>query len=95
MFKRKLKKNLDKSIEKLNDNIEKSNLHELSYVLGSKWEIIKRNLLAGIFRGIGIGIGVTLITAIIIIILRKILLLNIPVIGEYIGDIVDIIEKSK
>ena len=62
LFKRKLKKNLDKSIEKLNDNIEKSNLHELSYVLGSKLEIIKRNLLAGIFRCIGICIGVKLIT---------------------------------
>lgn len=91
MFNRKL----DKKIEQLNNNFEKSNLEELSYILGNKLEIAKRNLLAGILRGIGIGIGFTLITAIILIILQKIVLLNIPVIGEYIGDILDIIEKNR
>lgn len=91
MFNRKL----DKKIEQLNNNFEKSNLEELSYILGNKLEIAKRNLLAGILRGIGIGIGFTLITAIILIILQKIVLLNIPIIGEYIGDILDIIEKNR
>ena len=62
---------------------------------GSKKEIIKRNLIAGIFRGVGIGIGVTIITAILVIILQKIVTLNIPVIGEYIADIVEIVEKSR
>ena len=88
-------KKLDKKIDQLNNNFEKANLEEISYILGSKLEIVKRNLLAGILRGIGIGIGFTIITAIILMILRKIVMLNIPVIGEYIGDIVDIIEKSR
>lgn len=88
-------KKLDKKIDKLNENFAKSNLEEISYILGNKFEIAKRNLLAGILRGIGIGIGFTLITAIILIILQKIVLLNIPVIGEYIGDLVDIIEKTR
>lgn len=91
MFNRKL----DKKIEQLNNNFERSNLEELSYILGNKLEIAKRNLLAGILRGIGLGIGFTLITAVILIILQKIVLLNIPVIGEYIGDIIDIIEKTR
>ena len=43
----------------------------------------------------GIGIGVTIITAILIILLQKIVTLNIPVIGEYIADIVEIVEKGK
>ena len=90
-----LNKKLDKKIDQLNSNFEKANLEEISYILGSKLEIAKRNLLAGILRGIGIGIGFTIITAIILMILRKIVMLNIPVIGEYIGDIVDIIEKSR
>ncbi len=88
-------KKLDKKIDELNNNFAKANLEEISYILGSKLEIVKRNLLAGILRGIGIGIGFTIITAIILIILRRIVMLNIPVIGEYIGDIVDIIEKSR
>ena len=57
--------------------------------------MIIRNLIAGIFRGIGIGIGVTVITAILIYILQKIVTLNIPIIGEYISDIVEIVERSR
>lgn len=88
-------KELDKKIDELNKNFEKSNLEEISYILGNKLEIAKRNLLAGILRGVGIGIGFTLITAIILAILQRIVVLNIPIIGEYIGDILDIIEKTK
>ena len=62
---------------------------------GSKKEIIVRNLVAGIFRGVGIGIGVTVITAVLVFLLQKIVTLNIPVIGEYIADIVEIVEKSR
>lgn len=95
ILKRKKYNILNKSIETLNETLEKGNLHELTYILGSKKEIIKRNLLAGIFRGVGIGIGVTVITAILVIILQRIVKLNIPIIGEYISDIVEIVQKGK
>ena len=71
------------------------NLYDLIYVMGSKKEIIKRNLLAGIARGIGGGIGFTIITAVIIYFLQRIVRLNIPIIGEYINDIVEIVQKTK
>ena len=51
--------------------------------------------MAGIFRGIGIGIGVTIITAILVSVLQKIVMLNIPIIGKYVSDIIAIVEKSK
>lgn len=96
MFIKKKKYNLlNKSIQNLNESIQKSNIHELVYILGSKKEIVQRNLLAGIFRGIGIGIGVTVVTAMLVYLLQKIVTLNIPVIGEYIADIVEIVEKSR
>lgn len=96
MFIKKKKYNLlNKSIQNLSESIQKSNIHELVYILGSKKEIVQRNLLAGIFRGIGIGIGVTVVTAMLVYLLQKIVTLNIPVIGEYIADIVEIVEKSR
>lgn len=85
---------LNKNIDKLNKILEDKNLQELIYILGSKREIFKRNLYAGISRGIGIGIGVTIITAILVVILQKIVTLNIPVIGEYIAQIVEIVERN-
>lgn len=95
LIKRKEVNLLNYSIEKLSKILEEGNFSELAYILGSKKEIIKRNLIAGIFRGVGIGIGVTIITAILVMILQKIVTLNIPVIGEYISDIVEIVQKSK
>ena len=86
---------LNKNIEMLNNTLRDSNIVELLYVLGKKKEIVKRNFLAGIFRGIGIGIGVTIITAMIVIFLERLVKLNLPVIGEYITDIVNIVENGQ
>lgn len=86
---------LNNSIEKLSDALQKGNIEDLTYLLGSKKEIIVRNFLAGIFRGVGIGIGVTVISAILIMILNRIVALNIPLIGKYVTDIVEIVEKSR
>ncbi len=46
-------------------------------------------------KGIGIGIGFTILTAILLIILQKIVTLNIPVIGDYISDIIEIVENKR
>ena len=86
---------LNASINLLLEAFQKSNVEEWVYIFGNKKEIIKRNLFAGIFKGVGIGIGVTIITAILIILLQRIVALNIPVIGEYITDIVDIVQRSR
>ncbi len=86
---------LNNSINNLIEAFQKSNIEEWTYIFGSKKEIIKRNVIAGIFRGVGIGIGVTIITAILIILLQRIVALNIPIIGEYIADIVEIVQRSR
>ena len=86
---------LNKNIDILNNSLKENNVFELAYILGKKREIIKRNFLAGLFRGIGIGIGVTIITAMIVIFLERLVKLNLPVIGEYITDIVNIVENGQ
>ena len=85
---------LNKSIDKLSKMLEEMNFREIIYVLGNKKEIIKRNLLAGISRGLGFSIGFYLITAILIYILQYIVKLNIPIIGKYISDIVEIVQAK-
>lgn len=90
-----LRRKLEKRIEQLNDLIQKANLQEISYLLGNKKELFFRNVLAGIGRGIGIGIGFTIITAVIIYFLQRLVRLNIPIIGEYVADIVEIVKQNK
>ena len=79
-------KDLVEKIDKLIDLLKKRE---------NKKEIIISNIIAGISRGIGIGIGVTIITAALILFLRHLVTLNIPVIGSYIADVVEIVEKSR
>lgn len=83
---------LNNNIERLLRFLEKKRIEQLVELLGSKKEIIKRNFLAGIFRGMGFGIGVTIVTAIIIYILQKIVRLNLPWIGNFFTEIVEIVE---
>ena len=83
---------LNYNIERLLKFLEKKNIEELVYILGTKKEIAKRNFIAGIFRGMGVGIGVTIVTAIIIYFLQRLVRLNLPWIGRFITDIVEIVE---
>jgi len=83
---------LNDNIEHLLKFLEKKNIEELVYILGTKKEIAKRNFIAGIFRGFGVGIGVTIVTAVIIYFLQRLVRLNLPGIGRFITDIVEIVE---
>ena len=96
MFKRnKIEKLLLENIDKLNKSLQRNNFLDLVELLGDRKKLFIRNFSSGIFKGIGIGIGVTLITAILLILLQKIVALNIPVIGEFIADIVDIVHNNR
>ena len=88
-------KKLEEAVESLNNILQKSHIEDISYYVGSKKRMFWSNFWAGIFRGIGIGIGFTIITAIVIILLRKIVMLNLPIIGDYLVDIIDIIKSNK
>ena len=91
----KLLKGLEKNIENLNNNLTKNNILELSEIIGNWKKLIWRNFISGIAKGVGIGIGFSIVTAIIIIILQRIITLNIPVISQYIADIIEIVQLNK
>ena len=82
-----------KEIDKLNKNLERTRIYEIAEILDSKSKMFFRSVLSGI--GKGIGIGFYLITAVLIWLLQYIVRLNIPVIGKYISDIVDIVELNR
>lgn len=86
---------LEKNIEKLNQSLIKNKWIELSEIIGNWKKLIWRNFISGISKGIGIGIGVSIITAIILMTMHRIITLNIPIISNYIADIVEIIETKR
>lgn len=87
-------KKLKKQLEELNKKIEISKLNEYVLLMGDTKRLLWKNFISGISKGVGTGIGFTILGAIVLIILRKIVLLNIPVIGRYLKDILDIVEST-
>ena len=81
-------------IDSLNKKLLENNIVDIATLLGNRKKLLITNLIAGISRGVGIGIGVTVFSAILVALLRKTVTLNIPIIGEYIADIVEIVQKS-
>lgn len=93
--KSKLEKKLLIQINKLNYTLNKNKVLDLVELAGNSKRYLVRNFMSGILKGIGIGIGFSIITAIIIYLMQKIIKLNIPVISQYISDIVEIVERTK
>lgn len=94
-FNNKILKGLEENIKNLNNNLTRNNILELSEIIGNWKKLIWRNFISGIAKGVGIGIGFSIVTAIIIIILQRIITLNIPVISQYIADIIEIVQLNK
>ena len=51
------------------------------------------NVLAGMGRGVGFAIGMTVLAALILFFLRRIV--NIPFLGKFIAQLLDVVEKQR
>ena len=74
--------------------LEKARIAEYTQLLNRPWKLIWTNLLAGSARGVGIAIGFTFFAATIIYVLQALGALNLPIIGDYIADIVRIVQRQ-
>ena len=90
--KKKEEKELIKRLDKINYTLSQNNILELIELLGNRKKFFFRNFWSGIIKGIGTGIGFTILTAILLVVLQKIVALNLPVISEYILDIIEIVK---
>ena len=67
------KSKLEGKLDKVAKALERSNVSEYVQLLQRPMRMIGVNLLAGIARGLGIAIGMTLITALVINLMTKVL----------------------
>jgi len=79
-------------IVKLANHLESMRIAEYVELLQRPGRLIFINFVAGLARGLGIAIGATLIFAVMIEFLRRLIMLNIPGIGNFIAEIVKIVE---
>jgi hypothetical protein len=84
---------LNKNIEKLAAHFEKATIQDYLRYVGNPWKVLATNLLAGIMRGFGLAIGATIILAVIMIILTRILshLITLPFVGQQVAQLVEMV----
>ncbi len=85
---------MNERLIKLAENTEYRELAEYVHLMKHPKKIILKNLLAGIARGVGIAIGFTVLLVSLLYFLRALGALDIPIIGDYIADIVKIVQAQ-
>ncbi len=86
---------LSKQINKLADRLEAMRIAEYIDLLQKPSKIIYLNFIAGISKGLGIAVGATIVFALLIDLLSRLIVLNLPVIGDFIVQILHIIEAKQ
>lgn len=85
---------LEHKVEQLGIAMEKMKLAEYVELLNRPSRLFYINFFAGVARGLGMAVGFTILGGLLILILRKLQVLNIPVIGGLIAEIVRIVQSN-
>ncbi|MDD4658437.1 MAG: DUF5665 domain-containing protein [Eubacteriales bacterium] len=81
-------------LQRVSQNLEKFNLAEYMELLNNPRRYVMINFVGGLSRGLGIAIGFTILGAIVMMLLRRLMYLNLPLIGDFIADIVLIVQEN-
>ncbi len=75
-------------IDELSRNMERMRLAEYVQMLDNPRRLLYLNFLMGLARGFGMAIGFTILAAMVVWILQRLVVLNLPVIGDFVAEIV-------
>jgi len=84
---------LEETLIKVSDSLERAKIAEYVNLMNKPWRLIYLNLVGGLARGVGFAIGFTLLGALVIYILTRSFVLNLPIIGNFLGELVWIIQQ--
>lgn len=85
---------LNQRVGRLLQELDKFNIAEYMELLNSPGRFFWINFLGGVGRGVGAALGATVVAAIIVSILQRIVVLNLPVIGDYIAELVRLVQRQ-
>lgn len=87
-------KELADKVQKLAVTLEKTQIEEYVNYLSDVKRLLLTNLLAGLARGVGMAVGFTILGAVVLYFLQKLALQNLPLIGDFIANIVRLVNFS-
>ncbi|MDA8064950.1 MAG: DUF5665 domain-containing protein [Thermaerobacter sp.] len=85
-------KEWEQALERLSSRLETMHIARYVELLDNPRRLIYLNLLAGLFRGVGMGVGFTLIGAALLYVLKASFMQHLPYVGKVVADIVRIVQ---
>ena len=73
--------------------LERMQLEEYVRYITDRKRLWRTNLLIGMARGLGTVIGVTVLGAVLIALLQRMVTENVPVLGDFLADVVRIVRQ--
>jgi hypothetical protein len=87
-----LMKSLQEKIEKFSLHLEKMKLAEYIELMNNPVRLLFINFMAGVARGLGIAVGFTILGALVLVILQRLVILHLPLISDFIAAIVRLVQ---
>lgn len=86
---------LGQAVDRLSIYMEKMKLAEYVALLENPRRLLWINFISGVARGLGIAVGFSILFAFIVIFLKQLVTLNLPFIGDFIAQIVNMVQESE
>lgn len=79
-------------IRHLTDTLERMQLDDYLEYVSNRKRMLLSNLFYGVARGLGFAIGFTVLGALVIVLLKNVVLENIPIISNFLAEVIHAIE---
>ena len=87
-------KTLSSRIQQLSISLEKAKIMEYVNLMEDPRRLLVLNFVAGLARGLGMAVGFSILGAVAILILRRLVVLNLPLIGDFIAELIKLVNRS-
>lgn len=81
-------------LERLAITLDKARLGEYVQLMHDPLRLIYLSFLSGLARGLGLAIGFTVLGAVVIYLLQRLVALNLPFVGRIIADLIQAVEQN-
>lgn len=85
---------VEQRLVKVTNDLERTQIADYVHLMNRPFKLLWRNFMAGIARGIGSAVGLAFFATALLYLLQLLGALNLPIIGDYIADIVRIVQKQ-
>lgn len=87
-------KKTEELLNKVCIQLEKSRIGDYVDLMQNPYRMIALNFFSGVARGFGIAFGFAILGAFVIYLLQKLVVLNLPIIGGFVAEVVKLVQLN-